>query len=114
MAVYSLGVEIPPNTTVPTLIKRFKGVRGIVTRVYVDVAAGVGYMSGFFIDYAGVRIPTSVSDNMQYFSGDDSEYSVSPNAAVNEGDVAIYGVNNDSVSHRFWLIIEVQERGHGV
>jgi hypothetical protein len=113
MAVYSLGIEIPPNTTVPTLIEKFKGVGGVVTKIYVDVSAGVGYMAGFFIDYAGIRIPTPISDDMQYFSGDDSEYSVSPNVAVNEGDVGIYGVNNDSVPHRFWLIIEVQE-GHGV
>ena len=114
MAVYSLGVEIPPNTTVPALIKKFKGVKGVVTKVYVDVSAGVGYMSGFYLDYAGVRIPTPVSDDMQYFSGDDSEYWVQPNITVGEGDVAIYGVNNDSVPHRYWLIIEVQERGHGV
>jgi len=110
MAVYSLGIEIPPNTTAPRLIKKFKGVAGVVTKVYVDVSAGVGYMAGFFIDYAGVRIPTPISDDAQYFSGDDSEYSVSPNLPVGEGDVVIYGVNNDSVNHRFWLIIEVQER----
>jgi hypothetical protein len=113
MAIYSLGIEIPPNTTVPTLIRKWKGVAGVVTKVYVDVAAGVGYMSGFFIDYAGIRIPTPVSNDMQYFSGDDSEYSVSPDVAVKEGDVAIYGVNYDSVPHRFWLIMEVQE-GYGV
>ena len=114
MAVYSLGVEIPPNTTAPTLIRKFKGVAGVVTKVYVDVAAGAGYMSGFFIDYAGIRIPTPIDQDAQYLSGDDSEYSVSPNVAVKEGDVAIYGVNNDSVPHRFWLIIEVQEGGYGV
>jgi len=113
MAVYSLGIEIPPNTTAPQLIKKFKGVAGVVTKVHIDVAAGTGYMSGFFIDYAGVRIPSPVDDNMQYFSGDNSKYSVSPMAVVKEGDVAIYGVNNDSVPHRFWLIIEVQE-GYGV
>ena len=113
MAVYSLGIEIPP-TTAPTLVRKFKGVGGVMTKIYIDVEMGVGYTSGFFIDYAGVRIPTPVSDDMQYFSGDNSKYSVSPNVAVNEGDVAIYGVNNDSVPHRFWLIIEVQEGRHGV
>jgi hypothetical protein len=109
MAVYSLGIEIPPNTTAPQLVKKFKGAAGVVTKVYVDVSAGVGYMAGFYIDYAGVRMPTPISDDAQYFSGDDSEYSVSPNLRVSEGDVAIYGVNHDSVPHRFWLIIEVQE-----
>jgi len=113
MAVYSLGIEIPPNTPQPTLIKKFKGAAGIVTKVYVDVSAGVGYMSGFYIDYAGVRIPSPIDQDTQYFSGDDSEYSVSPNLSVKEGDVSIYGVNHDSVPHRFWLIIEVQE-GYGV
>ena len=111
MAIYSLGVEIPPNTPQPTLIKKFKGAAGIVTKVYVDVSAGVGYMAGFFVDYSGVRIPTPISDDAQYFSGDDSEYGVSPNLIVGEGDVGIYGVNYDSVPHRFWLIIEVQEYG---
>jgi hypothetical protein len=110
MAIYSLGIEIPPNTTTPTLIKKFKGAAGIVTKVYVDVSAGVGYMAGFFIDYAGVRIPSPVGQDAQYFSGDDSEYSVSPSLKVSEGDVSVYGVNYDSVPHRFWLIIEVQER----
>jgi len=114
MAVYSLGVEIPPNTTAPTLIRKWKGAAGVVTKVYVDVSAGVGYMAGFFIDYAGVRIPSPIDHDTQYFSGDDSEYSVSPNLVVKEGDVAIYGVNHDNVPHRFWLIIEVQEGGYGV
>jgi len=113
MAVYSLGIEIPPNT-VPQLIKKFKGVGGVVTKVYVDVPAGVGYMAGFFIDYAGVRIPSSIDQDVQYLSGDGSKYSISPNLIVGEGDVAIYGVNYDSVPHRFWIIIEVQEGGHGV
>ena len=114
MAIYSLGVEVPANTTAPTQIKKWKGVGGVVTKVYVDVSAGVGYMAGFFIDYNGVRIPSPIDQDVQYFSGDDSEYSVSPNVAVNEGDVAIYGVNYDSVSHRFWLIIEVQEKDYGI
>jgi len=114
MAVYSLGIEIPPNTTTPTLIRKFKGASGVVTKVYVDVSAGVGYMAGFYIDYTGVRIPSPINQDTQYFSGDDSEYSVSPYAAVNEGDVAVYGVNYDSAPHRFWLIIEVQEGGYGV
>jgi hypothetical protein len=113
MAVYSLGVEIPPNTTAPTLIRKWKGAAGVVTKVYVDVSAGVGYMAGFYVDYAGIRIPSPIDQDAQYFSGDDSEYSVSPNVAVNEGDVSIYGVNHDNVPHRFWLIIEVQE-GYGV
>ena len=114
MAVYSLGIEIPANTTAPQLIKKFKGVAGVVTKVYVDVSAGVGYMAGFYIDINGVRIPSPIDQDTQYFSGDDSEYSVSPYVAVSEGDVAIYGVNYDSVPHRFWLIIEIQEGGHGV
>jgi hypothetical protein len=113
MAIYSLGVEIPPNTPQPTLIRKWKGAAGVVTKVYVDVPAGVGYAAGFFIDYAGVRIPSSIDQDIQYLSGDGSKYSISPNVAVNEGDVAIYGVNYDSVPHRFWLIIEVQE-GYGV
>jgi len=109
MAVYSLGIEVPANTTTPTLLKKFKGAAGVVTKVYVDVSAGVGYMSGFFIDYAGVRIPSPIDQDVQYFTGDDSEYWVQPNLPVDEGDVSIYGVNYDSVPHRFWLIIEVQE-----
>jgi len=114
MAIYSLGIEIPPNTPQPMLIRKWKGAAGVVTKVYVDVAAGAGYMSGFYIDYAGVRIPSPIDQDTQYFSGDDSEYWVQPNVIVGEGDVAIYGVNNDSVPHRFWLIIEVQEGGYGV
>jgi hypothetical protein len=71
-------------------------------------------MAGFYIDYAGISFPSSIDQDTQYFSGDDSEYWVQPNTVVDEGDVAIYGVNFDSVPHRFWLIIEVQERGYGV
>jgi len=114
MAVYSLGIEIPPNTTTPTLIRKWKGAAGVVTKIFVDVSAGVGYMAGFYIDYAGVRFPSPISDDAQYFSGDDSEYWVQPNVAVNEGDVAIYGVNYTNVPQRFWLTMEVQERGYGV
>jgi len=114
MPVYSFGIEIPAGTTAPALVKKFKGERGVVTKVYVDVSAGVGYMAGFFIDYSGVRIPTPAGEDVEYFSGDDSEYSVSPMLAVNEGDVCIYGVNHDTVPHRFWVIIEVQPEGYGV
>jgi hypothetical protein len=114
MAVYSLGIEIPANTTAPQLIKKFKGVSGVVTKIFVDVSAGVGYMAGFYIDYAGVRFPSPISDDAQYFSGDDSEYWVQPNTVVGEGDVAIYGVNHTNVPQRFWLTMEVQEKGYGV
>ena len=114
MAVYSLGVEIPANTTVPTQIKKFKGAKGVVTKIYVDVSAGVGYMAGFYIDYAGIRIPTPIDQEMQYFSGDDSEYFMIPNIPVGEGDVGIYGINYTNVPQRFWLVIEVQEEGYGV
>jgi len=109
MAIYSLGIEIPANTTAPQLIKKFKGAKGVVTKIYVDVSAGVGYMAGFYVDYAGVRFPSPISDDAQYFSGDNSEYFVNPNVAVGEGDVAIYGVNYTNVPQRFWLTMEVQE-----
>jgi len=109
MAIYSLGIEIPANTTAPRLIKKFKGAKGVVTKIYVDVSAGVGYMAGFYVDYAGVRFPSPISDDAQYFSGDNSEYFVNPNVAVGEGDVAIYGVNYTNVPQRFWLTMEVQE-----
>jgi hypothetical protein len=114
MAIYSLGIEVPANTTAPVLLKKWKGVGGVVTKIYVDVSAGVGYMAGFFIDYAGVRFPSPIDQDVQYFSGDDSEYWVQPFTYVGEGDVAIYGMNFDNVPHRFWLIIEVQEEGYGV
>ena len=114
MAIYSLGIEVPANTTAPVLLKKWKGVRGVVTKMYVDISAGVGYMAGFYIDYAGVRIPSPIDQDAQYFSGDDSEYFVNPFAVVDEGDVSIYGVNYDSVPHRFWVIIEVLEEGYGV
>lgn len=113
MAIYSLGIEVPANTTAPVLIKKWKGVGGVVKTVYVDVSAGVGYMAGFFVDYAGIRLPSAIDQDQQYFSGDDSEYQLNVHIPVSEGDVSIYGVNYDSVPHRFWLVMYVEE-GYGV